>query len=54
MFLQSVNNELWETIVNGTFILTHQVNDEVVDKLDSLWTKEEKRKYETSKEIWDD
>lgn len=32
IFIQSINNELWETIVNGMFILTHQVNDKVIDK----------------------
>lgn len=37
---------MWETIVNDLFISTHQVNDEVVYKPNSLWTKEEKRKFE--------
>ena len=45
MFIQSINHELWETI-NDMFIPTYQVNGKVVDKLDSLWTKEEKRKFD--------
>lgn len=28
------------------FIPTYQVDEKVVDKLDFLWTKEEKRRYE--------
>lgn len=32
IFLQSINHELWETIIDGPFIPTHQKNDELVDK----------------------
>lgn len=45
-FLQRINNELWEIIVNGLFIHTHQVCDEVVNKSDSIWTEVENRKFE--------
>ena len=40
-FYFSSNNkhELGETIVNDLFVLTHQMNDEVVDKPDSLCVK---------------
>lgn len=38
--------ELWESIINGLFIPTQCVNGEVVDKLNSLWTK---KKTESSK-----
>lgn len=34
IFIQSFDIKLWETIINGLFIPTHQVNDEVVDKPD--------------------
>lgn len=46
MFSQSIHHELWETIINGLFIPIPQVNDEVVDKCNSLWTKKERRKFE--------
>lgn len=39
-FLQIINHELWETIINSLFILTYQVNGKVVDKPDFLWTKD--------------
>lgn len=38
-FLQSINHDLWRTIVNGPIYLTHQVNDEVMVKPYSFWTK---------------
>lgn len=34
IFLQSINHELWETIVNGLFIPAYQVNYEILDRLD--------------------
>lgn len=46
LFLQSVNHELWETIINNQFIPTHKVNDEAVDKPNSLWKNKENRKFE--------
>lgn len=46
IFIQSIILRLWETIINGPFILTHYVNSEVVDKPIFLWTKEDKRKIE--------
>lgn len=33
-------------IIQCLFIPTHHINGEVVNKLDFLWTKEEKRKFE--------
>lgn len=46
IFIQSINSKLWEIIINNLFISTHQIHGEVVDKIDSLWTVEEKRKFE--------
>lgn len=46
IFIQSVNHELCETITNGTFFPTYQVNGEVLNKHDSLLTKEEKIKFQ--------
>lgn len=46
IFIQSINHELWKTIINVLFISTYQVNGEVVNKLGYLWTKEEKRIFE--------
>lgn len=43
-FIQSINHELWETMINGLFIPNHQVNGKLVDKPNSFWTKEENRK----------
>lgn len=45
IFLESINNKLWKTIFKCPFIPTHQINDEVVDKPNFLWTKEEKTKF---------
>lgn len=44
IFIQSNSFELWETIINDVFIPTHQIDGEVVDKPDSLWTVKEKIK----------
>lgn len=46
MFLQRINHEMWEIIVHEPFILTHQVNDEVLDKPNFLWSEELKRRHE--------
>lgn len=46
IFIQCINFELWETIINGQFIPAHHVNDKVIDKTDFLWTKEDKRNFE--------
>lgn len=46
IFIQIINCELWETIMNGPFIHAYQVNGEVVNKPYFLWTEEEKRKFE--------
>ena len=37
---------MWESIIKGPLIPKHQIEGEIVDKFDSLWTVEEKRKYE--------
>lgn len=46
IFIKIINHELWEIIIDGKFIPTRQVNMEVIDTPDSLWTEEEKRKFE--------
>lgn len=45
-FIQSINHELWGNLINCAFIHTYQVNGKVVDKPDSLCTKEETKKFE--------
>lgn len=45
-FIQTINLEFRETIINGPFNPTYQVNRKVIDKLYSLRIKEEKRKFE--------
>lgn len=44
--IHSISFELWETIIDVTFVPSHQANGEVVDKHDFVWTVEEKRKLE--------
>lgn len=44
IFIQSIDIELWETLINDMFISIHQIDGEVADKSDSLWTVEENRK----------
>lgn len=51
IFIQSINSKLWETIIIGRFILSHQIDGEVVEKLDSLWIVEEKRKFQIDLKI---
>lgn len=46
IFLKSNSYELWEKLINVSFIHTHQVNGEVIDKLWIFWTEEEKIKFE--------
>lgn len=45
IFIQNFDLELWETIINDSFIVNHCINGEVVDKPYFLWTKEEKRNF---------
>ena len=46
IFIQSIDLESWETLINGSFVPTNQLNREVVDKVDFLLVIEKKRKFE--------
>lgn len=46
IFIQSIDFEFWETLINMPFINIHQIDEEVLDKSYFLWTVEENRKFE--------
>jgi len=41
-FIEGVDCDIWDAIENGPFIPTHLVNNVVVNKPRSLWTRDEK------------
>lgn len=45
IFIESINLELWEIIINDLFTLTRYINSEVVYKHVFLWTEVDKRKF---------
>lgn len=40
--------EMWKVVKNGSLVLTHEVNDAVVNKKEDDWTKEEREKMQRS------
>lgn len=45
IIIQIISFELWGTIINNLFIPTHQIDGEVVDNPNSLWTVENNRTF---------
>jgi hypothetical protein len=45
IFIEGVDFDIWDVVVNAPFILTHLVNNVVVNKPRSIWTKDEKDQY---------
>jgi len=45
IFIEGVDFDIWDVVVNAPFIPTHLVNNVVVNKRRSLWTKDEKDQY---------
>lgn len=45
-FIQSIDIEFWETLINDMLIPTHRIVRQVVDKLNFLWTVAKKRNFE--------
>jgi len=43
IFIDSIDQEIWNAIVNGPFIPKHVVDDKQVDKPWNQWTEEEKK-----------
>jgi hypothetical protein len=46
IFIEGIDCDIWDAIENGPFIPTHLVNNVVVNKPRSLWTKDEKKKVQ--------
>ena len=46
IFIEGIDCDVWDAVVNGPFVPTHLVNDVVVNKPRSLWTKEDKEKVQ--------
>nr|AMK47988.1 hypothetical protein [Lupinus angustifolius] len=46
IFIEAIDSEIWESIVNGPFVPQHLVDDEPKDKPKSLWTDDEHKKVQ--------
>ena len=46
IFIEGIDCDIWDAIENGPFIPTHLINNVVVNKPRSLWTKDEKKKVQ--------
>jgi len=44
LFLESINKEVWDAVVNGPFIPMKIVNDKTIPKEFSLWTPDENKR----------
>lgn len=48
MFLDSIILDFWDYVLNGPFVPTHYISNEVMHKLRKLWTIEDKEKVQQS------
>ncbi|CAJ2652564.1 unnamed protein product [Trifolium pratense] len=46
IFIEGIDCDVWDVVVNGPFVPTHLVNDVVANKPRNLWTKEDKEKVQ--------
>lgn len=48
MFLDEVDYDVWNHVQNDSFVPTHFINNEVLNKTRNLWTSKEKEKVKKS------
>jgi hypothetical protein len=46
IFIEGIDCDVWDAVVNGPFVPTHSVNNVEVNKPRNLWTKEDKEKVQ--------